>query len=40
MSHCTSFDFLGPGCQPKVDILDLLLAMFMVCLWVGHGPVL
>ena len=23
---------LGPGCQPKVGILDLLLAMFMVCL--------
>ena len=23
--------FLGPGCQPKVGILDLLLAMFMVC---------
>ena len=25
------FKFLGPGCQPKVGILDLLLAMFMVC---------
>ena len=26
------YKFLGPGCQPKVGILDLLLAMFMVCL--------
>jgi len=36
--------FLGPGCQPKVGILDLLLAMFMVCLSVslsvGHADVL
>ena len=28
----TVFNFLGPGCQPKVGILDLLLTMFMVCL--------
>ena len=40
---------LGSGCQPKVGILDLLLAMFMVCesdvcpsvcLSVGHADVL
>ena len=24
--------FIGPGCQQKVGILDLYLAMFMVCL--------
>ena len=27
-----NLSFLGPGCQPKVGILDLLLTMFMVCL--------
>ena len=32
--------FLGPGCQPKVGILDLLLAMFMVGESVGHADVL
>jgi len=29
--------FLGPGCQPKVGILDLLLEMFMVCLSVSES---
>ena len=29
--HLPNYLLLGPGCQPKVGILDLLLAMFMVC---------
>ena len=32
---CSLFLFLGPGGQPKVGILDLYLAMFMVCLSVS-----
>jgi len=39
--QCMLVTFLGPGCQPKVGILDLYLAMFMVCLSVvGHADVL
>ena len=34
LRYDSCLQFLGPGCQPKVGILDLLLAMFMVCLLV------